>query len=150
MRPTEHSEFECLDRHWALHQRFQILNAQMGICLSTWVFRFRMRRWALNIPPQHSDFECSDVRWTFLVSIQILNAQMGIWHSFRAFTFFKCLDVHWAFLQSIQISNNQMGFQMPIYAFEILILRLNAQCPSEHSKSECSSGMLNCHLSIRI
>ena len=112
--PWEHSDFECLDGHWAFHRSDQILNAKM------------------DIPLSHSNFECSDGHWAFWRSIQISNALIGIRHldeAFRlrmvrwalgAFRFqtlrwalgvaqeqsdFLCLDGHWAFNRSIQISN---------------------------------------------
>ena len=122
-----HSNFECLDGHWAFHRSIQISSAQMGIGHSTWAFRFLILRWAMGIQPVHldfervdgnwalpghSEFECLDGHWAVQRGIHISNAQMDICISSgipAELSDLDCSDGHWAFHLGIQISNAQMG-----------------------------------------
>ena len=58
----------------------------------------------------------------------------------------ECQIPIWAF----EMPNDPVECAMPIWAFKIWMPRWNAQCQSEHSKSECAGGMPNAHLSIQI
>ena len=121
---------------WALgfNRSIQVSNAKMCIDRSTGAFSFPLLRWAWDIPPGHSDLTCSDGHLPFHRSIQISYAKMGFDHSTGAFKFFM---LRWA----LDIPPEHSDFEWPISIWY-------AQCPSEHSKSECKGGMPNAHLSI--
>ena len=125
---SEHSDFEWLDWHRAFHRSIQISSAQLCCGHITRAFRFRMLRWAWCIPMEHSDF--LDAHLTFHRSIQITNVQIGIGHSTGAFRFrSECAcGIPNAHL-SVRYLNAPVECQMPILAFEIWMLRWNAQMP---------------------